>query len=85
MKNTLRKILLIALMSSVSFSIFSTEEIKQKKKKKKEVTQAVVVKPCDSKEDIIKKLEKEKEEKSKLDQPAKGFSLQGGDTGCKVK
>jgi len=38
--------------------------------------------PCDSKEDLLKKInEKEKVESEK----GKGFSLQGGNTGCSVK
>ena len=38
--------------------------------------------PCDSKEDILKKLE----EKKKAEEAAgKAFSLQGGNTGCSVK
>lgn len=38
--------------------------------------------PCDSKEDLLKKLE---ENKKMEEEKAKGFSLQGGDTGCSVK
>jgi hypothetical protein len=38
--------------------------------------------PCDSKEDLLKKIE----EKKKLEnEKSKGFSLQGGNTGCSVK
>lgn len=40
--------------------------------------------PCDSKEDILKKLEEEKKAKEAGEKP-KGFSLQGGNTGCSVK
>ena len=56
---------------------------KSKSKKGKKETKAVVLKaPCDSKEDVLKKLE----EKKKLEEEAhKGFSLQGGNTGCSVK
>lgn len=56
---------------------------KSKSKKGKKETKAVVSKaPCDSKEDVLKKLE----EKKKLEEEAhKGFSLQGGNTGCSVK
>lgn len=56
------------------------------KNKKNTDARAVAVGPCDSKEDILKKL-KEKEKvkvKAETDKP-KGFSLQGGDTGCSVK
>jgi hypothetical protein len=38
--------------------------------------------PCESKEDILKKLEEKKKEAA---EKAKGFSLQGGSTGCSVK
>ncbi|MGZ3808062.1 MAG: hypothetical protein ACXVCE_08250 [Bacteriovorax sp.] len=39
--------------------------------------------PCDSKEDILKKLEEKKKTEA---EKGKGFSLQGGNTtGCSVK
>lgn len=44
--------------------------------------------PCDTKEDILKKLEEEKkarEAAKALGDKPKGFSLQGGNTGCAVK
>ena len=43
--------------------------------------------PCDSKEDLLKKLaEKQKTESEKSEtEKVKGFKLQGGDTGCSVK
>lgn len=40
--------------------------------------------PCETKEDILKKLEAEKKAKEAGEKP-KGFSLQGGNTGCSVK
>jgi len=40
--------------------------------------------PCDTKEDILKKLEAEKKAKEAGEKP-KAFSLQGGNTGCSVK
>lgn len=38
--------------------------------------------PCDSKEDILKKLEERKKAEAAT---KKAFSLQGGDTGCTIK
>lgn len=78
----MKKIILFILVACVSFSSFAKEKNKKKKKKKvAQETKVVDAKPCDSKEDILKKLE----EKKKEDGKPKAFSLQGGDTGCKVK
>ena len=76
------------------FSVCATEPLpvtvakKEKSKKTSKLTKKQSAKtadataPCDSKEDILKKLE----EKKKLQEEAhKGFSLQGGNTGCSVK
>lgn len=84
MKNLL---LLILIFSSLG--VFSKEEKIIRKSKKKNTEMKITDKhktkaeiPCDSKDDLLKKLkEKEKENSEK----AKGFSLQGGDTGCSVK
>lgn len=43
---------------------------------------AATTAPCDSKEDLLKKLEEKKKAES---EKGKGFSLQGGNTGCSVK
>ncbi len=40
--------------------------------------------PCDSNEDLMKKLEAERKAREAGEKP-KGFSLQGGNTGCSVK
>jgi hypothetical protein len=82
----MKKIILCLMIISVSAMSFSQDQAVIKKKKKKKVApQATVTssvaKPCDSKEDILKKLE----EKKKEEVAPKAFSLQGGDTGCKVK
>lgn len=78
----MKRIILSLLIASLSFSSFSAD-VTKKKKKKKAVSQAKVVdaKPCATKEEILKKLEEQKTEEG----APKAFSLQGGDTGCKVK
>jgi hypothetical protein len=80
---------ILIVISLLSLNAFGEEVVVKKKKKKvKADTTAKVVpeKPCDSKEDILKKLEAKKQEQLK-EQAAKpkGFSLQGGDTGCTIK
>lgn len=83
------KILTLFFSMLLALSVFATESAtekiskKTKSKKNKKETKTVDAKaPCDSKEDILKKLE----EKKKLEEAAhKGFSLQGGNTGCSVK
>jgi predicted CopG family antitoxin len=78
----MKKIILCLMIFSVSAMSFSQDQAVVKKKKKKKVAPVTeVAKPCDSKEDILKKLE----EKKKEEVAPKAFSLQGGDTGCKVK
>ena len=69
-----------------SFTACSKEADTSSKKKtsinSKKMSEVKTEVPCDSKEDILKKLE----EKKKLDEEkGKGFSLQGGSTGCSVK
>ena len=77
-------IFILVVLSLVS-NVFGLDRVhvKNKTKKKVKVVKAIApVVPCDSKEDILKKLEeKKKAEESK----EKAFSLQGGDTGCKLK
>ena len=78
------KFLIFIFLVIFSFSsVFGLDKAHSKKvEKKKVVKMATVVAPCDSKEDILKKLE----EKKKMEEgKAKSFSLQGGDTGCKLK
>jgi hypothetical protein len=71
----------------ITLTVFSfvacSKEVKKTAVVKKEIAKAATpVVPCDSKEDILKKLE----EKKKLEADKnKGFSLQGGNTGCSVK
>ncbi|MDD4975597.1 MAG: hypothetical protein PHY93_14670 [Bacteriovorax sp.] len=85
----MRYLLMTALML-FSFSACSKEEAKSVEAKKVEIktdkvsktTEAVVPAPCDSKEDILKKLEEKKKAEA---ESGKGFSLQGGNTGCSVK
>ena len=82
-KDVMVKISLALLITSASFVTFAKEEVKKKiKKSATREAKVAETKPCDTKEDILKKLE----EKQKVDPAApKAFSLQGGDTGCKVK
>ncbi len=75
----MKKILFCLLLIMLSATCFSQAPLK-KNKKIKPTVQAIVVKPCESKEDILKKLE----EKKKEQETPKAFSLQGGDTGCKI-
>jgi hypothetical protein len=83
----MKKIFTLILISLFSLSTFSQDVsgvVKKKSKKKHKVKVTAVVPaaiPCDSKEDILKKLE----EKNKEGGHPKAFSLQGGDTGCKAK
>ncbi len=53
---------------------------KQKVKKKAGISNSSA--PCDSKEDVLKKLEEKKKAESAS---GKAFSLQGASTGCSVK
>lgn len=79
------------LFAFVSFMAGAKDEAKKSKADKqaaKTATTADAAKkadaPCDTKEDILKKLEAEKKAKEAGEKP-KAFSLQGGDTGCTVK
>lgn len=54
-----------------------------KAKKTADAKAATAEAPCDSKEDVLKKLEEKKQAQAKAN---KGFSLQGNtDTGCTIK
>lgn len=80
------KALVLISLVIFSFSACSKEaEKKVESKKTAEVKKEAATKdgvPCDSKEDLLKKLEEKKKSEA---EKGKGFSLQGGDTGCKVK
>ena len=80
------KFLCSVILVLVSFTACSKDEApKAKNIKAVEVSTEAEVKkvaPCDSKEDIIKKLEEKKKAEA---ESGKGFSLQGGSTGCSVK
>ena len=79
------KYLLVLVLVGFSFVASSNEEVKivpKIKAKKAKLQKTAIAAPCDSKEDLLKKLE----EKKKADEAkGKGFSLQGGDTGCSIK
>ena len=76
------KLAILISLIVFSFSACSKEKKKPVIEEEKKVEAAKAV-PCDSKEDILKKLEEKKKAES---EKGKGFSLQGGnDTGCKVK
>jgi len=80
------KIFLVLLVTMISLTACSKEKnkihtdlVNTKSIASKEIqTEA----PCDSKEDLLKKLEEKKKEQ---EEHKKGFSLQGGDTGCTLK
>lgn len=80
------KILAMISMMIISFSACSKEKAAAKKVEAKAVAKEVVKAeaPCDTKEDLLKKLEEKKKAEAEAAKP-KGFSLQGGDTGCTIK
>jgi hypothetical protein len=80
----MQKMILMFLFSILSISLLANgkEEIQKVKERAIPVklldqNNKKVEPPCDSKEDLLKKLEEEKKK-------AKPFSLQGGNTGCSV-
>lgn len=83
--------LTVMILMIFSFMAFSKEGLKNGKDKEKTKILATESKdkkavkaepPCESKEDLLKRIsEKQKAEAQK----ARGFSLQGGDTGCSIK
>lgn len=79
------KILAMISMMIISFSACSKERATAKKVEAvKEVKGVKAEAPCDTKEDLLKKLEEKKKAEAEAAKP-KGFSLQGGDTGCTIK
>jgi ribosomal protein L13E len=61
----------------------SAQVTKSHKEAKKKEAAKTAEAPCDTKEDVLKKLEEKKKEQAAS---GKGFSLQGNtDTGCKIK
>jgi hypothetical protein len=81
------RFLLLIILTVFSFSACSKEAdkkvvpIKSDEAAKSVDSKAAV--PCDTKEDILKKFEEKK--KAEAEGKPKGFSLQGGSTGCSVK
>lgn len=82
------------LFAFVSFMAGAKDDAKKAKSAQPAAKSAVATDtkkaeaPCDTKEDILKKLEEEKkarEAAKALGDKPKGFSLQGGNTGCTVK
>lgn len=84
----MRLLVVVALLLAfVSFMAGAKDAAKKAKAKKAVVTTEAEKKagaPCETKEDILKKLEEEKKAKEAGEKP-KAFSLQGGNTGCSVK
>lgn len=86
------KILVLISFTLLTVNSFAAEKkAKPETKKAQAVTQeksaakAVAEAPCDSKEDLLKKLEEKKKAQESAAKP-QAFSLQGGgDTGCSVK
>ena len=92
------KYFLVITMTIFSFGAFSSDVdeklpakiivIKPITKTKTKVGALVKAKPavapCDSKEDLLKKIKEKEKIKAETEKPH-GFSLQGGDTGCSVK
>ncbi|MBC7537885.1 MAG: hypothetical protein H7281_03635 [Bacteriovorax sp.] len=81
------KYILLITLTIFSFSACSKEKDKKVSPiKSEEIAKTVdpkAVVPCDSKEDLLKKFEEKK--KAEAEGKPKGFSLQGGNTGCSVK
>lgn len=81
----MKNLMMISLLI-LSCEVLAKDKVATKAKVaiKKNETKAMakVEAPCDSKEDLIKKLEEKKKAEGAA---SKAFSLQGGDTGCKVK
>lgn len=80
---------LVAILSILAFSANVFSQTKAVKAvvpahvRKVPAKTTVAAAPCDSKEDVLKKLEEKKKAQAEL---GKGFSLQGAkDTGCSVK
>jgi hypothetical protein len=86
----MRIMIVVALvLAFISFMAGAKDAAKKTKAKKvipvtATTTPAPAAAPCDTKEDILKKLEAEKKAKEAGEKP-KAFSLQGNNTGCSVK
>lgn len=81
------KSLILISFTILAMNSFAAEKDKkiQAQPKGKITANAKAEAPCDSKEDILKKLEEKKKAQESAAKP-KAFSLQGGgDTGCSVK
>lgn len=83
------KLLITISLLSIFVSFMATAKDAAKKTKKPTVTTAQETPkkegaPCETKDDILKKLEEEKKAKE-AGEKTKAFSLQGGNTGCSVK
>ncbi len=81
------KFLIIPIVVLFSFTACSKEAAKKGETTTttEKVNKATEVKPevpCDSKEDLLKKLEEKRKAEA---EKGKGLSLQGGDTGCSIK
>lgn len=81
------KLIMLFSMIFLSFNSMAKTKFEAQKIKAKVVNakagKAAEV-PCDTKEDVLKKLEEKKKADAALAAP-KGFSLQGGNTGCTIK
>jgi hypothetical protein len=81
------KALILTSLMVISFTACAAKDADKKADAKAaakpvDAKTATTTAPCDSKEDVLKKLEEKKKEAS----TGKAFSLQGNtDTGCKVK
>jgi len=80
-------LIILCLLSSYAIAAEKTKVLKAQKNSKtkvvakdlpKEIAKDAKKEDCDTKEDILKKLEEEKKKKEQ------SFSLQGGNTGCSL-
>ncbi|MFA6236505.1 MAG: hypothetical protein WC635_04175 [Bacteriovorax sp.] len=80
------KISILVMLVIFSFSACAKDKTPAKKESTKVAKAAATATaaPCDSKEDLLKKLEEKKKAEAEAGKP-KAFSLKGGDTGCSVK
>lgn len=81
------KIIIFASLVLLSFGACAKDKSSAKKAEKPVTAKAATTTeaPCDSKEDILKKLEEKRKAEAEKGKP-KAFSLQGGgDTGCSIK
>lgn len=91
MKMKMKLMIVVSLLFAfVSFMAGAKDDAKKMKAAQPaaKTTATADAAPCETKEDILKKLEEEKkarEAAKALGDKPKGFSLQGGNTGCTVK